>query len=65
MPSYVREIRPGGTLFLTLVTERRAPVFAVESARMALHEAMEACRRHHPFVLDAIAPFAGELGFQP
>ena len=54
MPNYVRAFRPGGTFFLTLVTERRAPIFACESARSMLHAALERCRQHHPFVLDAM-----------
>jgi putative transposase len=54
MPDYVRAFRPGGTFFLTLVTERRTPVFASESARAMLGAAFERCRKHHPFVLDAI-----------
>ena len=54
MPNYVRAFRPGGTFFLTLVTERRARIFACESARSMLHAALECCRRYHPFVLDAM-----------
>jgi putative transposase len=54
MPNYVRAFRPGGTFFLTLVTERRAPTFADQSARAILHDAIERCRLHHSFVLDAI-----------
>jgi len=54
MPNYIRAFRPGGTFFLTLVTERRAPIFADQSARTMLHDAIERCRAHHSFVLDAI-----------
>lgn len=54
MPNYKRAFRPGGTFFLTLVTERRAPVFASESARSILRMTFENCWRHHPFILDAI-----------
>ena len=50
MPNYLRAFRPGGTFFLTLVTERRAPMFADAPARSMLHAAFEQCRRHHPFV---------------
>jgi putative transposase len=53
MPYYVRAFRPGGTFFLTLVTEHRAPIFADEAARFLLHQSLESCRRHHPFTIDA------------
>lgn len=61
IPNYVRAFRPGGTFFLTLVTERRAPLFASESARSILRAAMEHCRRHHPFTLDAIVSLPDHL----
>lgn len=54
MSNYLRAFRPGGTFFLTLVTQRRAPIFADDSARSLLHAAFGRCRRHHPFALDAI-----------
>jgi len=54
MPNYRRAFRPGGTFFLTLVTECRAPIFARKFARTLLHAAIEKCRFHHPFNLDAI-----------
>ena len=54
MPNYVRAFQPGGTFFLTLVTDRRAPIFADESARTMLHAAMDRCRQLHPFALDAM-----------
>ncbi|MDB5355891.1 MAG: transposase [Phycisphaerales bacterium] len=54
MPNYLRALRPGGTFFLTLVTEGRALIFGAESARTMLHDAIERCRVHHPFTLDAI-----------
>jgi putative transposase len=54
MPNYTRAFRPGGTFFLTLVIEGRAPIFSGESARAILHDALDRCRVHHPFVLDAI-----------
>ena len=54
MPNYIRAFRPGGTFFLTAITERRAPVFAAESARAMLHAAFDFCRGYHPFTLDAI-----------
>jgi putative transposase len=54
MPNYRRAIQPGGTFFLTLVAERRAKVFETEIARTLLREAIEHCRKLHPFVLHAI-----------
>jgi len=54
MPNYMRAFRPGGTFFLTLVAERRAPIVVCESARSMLHAAFETCRRHHPFILEAM-----------
>ena len=54
MPNYVRAFRPGGTFFLTIVAERRAPIFANEHSRTLLHDAIEQCRKHRPFWLDAI-----------
>ena len=53
MPVYTRLFRPGGTFFLTLVTEARAPIFADQPARDLLHSAIERCRQLHPFTLDA------------
>src|SRR5690606_7642473 len=53
MPNYRRAFRPGGTFFLTLITERRAPLFAHDDARAMLRDAIEHCRTHHPFDLDA------------
>ena len=54
MPNYLRAFLPGGTFFLTLVTERRVPIFAAESARSMLHDAFARCGQLHPFTLDAI-----------
>ena len=54
MPNYVRVFRPGGTFFLTLVTERRAPLFAENHARTLLHDAIARCQSFHPFEIDAI-----------
>jgi putative transposase len=54
MPNYRRAFRPGGTFFLTLVTEGRAPIFSNEFARGFLHAAIDNCRVHHPFDPDAI-----------
>ena len=54
MPHYVRAFRPGGTFFLTLVTQRRAPLFADAAVRELLHEAIARCQSFHPFTIDAI-----------
>jgi len=54
MPTYVRAFQPGGTFFLTLVTEHRSPIFGNESCRSMLHAAIDRCREFHPFVLDAV-----------
>jgi putative transposase len=54
MPNYRRMRRQGGTFFLTLVTEHRAPLFRAESARALLRRAIENCRRLYPFPVDAI-----------
>ncbi len=54
MPDYRRAIQPGGTFFLTLVTERRATIFAGEPARALLRGSIEHCRQSHPFALNAI-----------
>jgi putative transposase len=54
MPNYRRAIVPGGTFFLTLVTQRRVPIFAAQDARANLRGALERCNEFHPFELDAI-----------
>jgi putative transposase len=54
MPFYRRLRRAGGTFFLTLVTENRAPIFAAEGPRLLLRGALIRCRTLHPFILDAI-----------
>jgi putative transposase len=54
MPNYRRAMQPGGTFFLTLVTERRRPIFAAGAARALLRKAIDRCRRFHPFELCAI-----------
>jgi putative transposase len=54
MPDYRRAFQPGGTFFFTLVTERRAPLFAQPSARRILREALNAVRTQRTFVTDAI-----------
>ena len=54
MPYYRRVLRAGGTFFLTLVTQNRAPIFVAEETRALLRDAIENCQRHHGFDLDAI-----------
>lgn len=54
MPYFRRVFVPGGTYFFTLVTERRAPLFADATARRLLHEAIAECGYRYPFALDAI-----------
>ena len=54
MPQYRRAFRPGGSFFLTMVTERRAPLFKDESARTLLRQAIDQCRVSRPFEIDAI-----------
>jgi putative transposase len=53
MAGYVRWYVPGGTYFFTLVTERRAPLFADADNRRRLHDAIAECRRTRPFDLVA------------
>jgi putative transposase len=54
MSDYRRAFQPGGTFFLTLVTENRTPIFADDGARAMLRNAIERCREFHPFELVAI-----------
>jgi putative transposase len=49
VPNYRRAHVPGGTFFLTLVAEGRAPRFDDPAARGWLHQAMAAVRRERPF----------------
>jgi putative transposase len=54
MPEYRRAFQPGGMFFFTLVTYRRRPILTDDSARRALHQAIDDVRKSHPFSLDAI-----------
>ena len=54
MPWYRRIFRPGGTYFLTLVTENRAPLFKDATNRRHLHRALMECGENRPFLIDAI-----------
>lgn len=53
MSDYRRYFVPGGTFFFTLVTERRAPLFANELARTLLGAAIRKCQEDHPFTVIA------------
>src|SRR3954453_9931148 len=53
MPTYRRAHVPGGTFFLTLVTENRAPLFRDDATRGLLRAAIADCRARRPFELDA------------
>jgi putative transposase len=54
MPYYRRAFVPGGTFFLTLITEGRAPILCDDQARPLLRAALSAARAARPFTLDAI-----------
>jgi len=49
MPDYKRLYIEGGTYFFTLVTARRAPVFAEPGTRLILRTAIQKVRCRHPF----------------
>jgi putative transposase len=49
MGSYVRWFVPGGTYFFTVVTERRAPLFAEAQCRTLMGEALRDVARERPF----------------
>jgi len=53
MPEYRRAFSPGGTFFFTAVTDRRRPIFAVDSAVDLLRKAMAHVQPRHPFTIDA------------
>ncbi len=61
MPMYSRAFRPGGTFFLTIVTEQRAPILGSEDALVMLRAAFERCRVHHPFEVDAMVVLRDHL----
>ena len=54
MSDYRRYFVPGGTYFFTLVTERRAPLFASAAARRLLGSVMRRCLLRYPVRLIAI-----------
>ncbi len=58
---YRRAIAPGGTLFFTVVTDRRRPILASAEAVDALREAFRSVRRSRPFEIDAIVVMPDHL----
>ena len=54
MADWRRVFEPGGTYCFTLVTERRAPIFADERSRAILRRALEATKARWPFEIVAI-----------
>jgi REP-associated tyrosine transposase len=53
MPEYRRNYQAGGTYFITIITEKRLPIFENSEARDCLHLAFEKTRKSHPFIIDA------------
>lgn len=49
MPEYRRAFVPGGTFFLTIVTNARKPLFVEASNVIRLHAAIETVRQERPF----------------
>src|SRR3954451_25026961 len=54
MPNYRRYFVPGGTYFFTIVTARRAPIFADEAACHLLGDCLRRVERERPFGVVAI-----------
>jgi putative transposase len=54
MSHYRRCYLPGGSFFLTAVTERRRNILCTDLARTCLRAAILECQHQHPFRLDAI-----------
>jgi putative transposase len=54
MPDYRRAYVPGGTFFFTLVTYGRGAFLCEDRARPILRSCLAACRRRHPFTIDAM-----------
>ena len=59
MPDYRRAYAPGGTVFFTLVTENRRPLFEEPAAVALFLGAVEKVRARHPFEVDAYVVAAG------
>ncbi len=54
MPDYRRAFVPGGTFFFTLVTNRRAKLFAGELGRTLLGDCFRECQEKWPFTIHSI-----------
>ena len=54
MSNYRRPYINGGTYFITQVTYQRHPWLCSDVGRVALREALQHVRKHHPFEIDAI-----------
>ncbi len=54
MSDYRRYFVAGGTFFFTVVTQRRAPLFADERARTLLGNVMRECFARHPVTVTAL-----------
>jgi putative transposase len=53
MPNYVRRYVPGASVFVTIVTDGRRPLFAEKPNVDRLRNAMAAERAAHPFEIEA------------
>ena len=54
MPNYRRAHVPGGSYFFTVVTNRRAPLFATSQARCLLGSLIRRCQLKWPFTINAL-----------
>ncbi|MCX5644595.1 MAG: transposase [Phycisphaerae bacterium] len=61
MPNYRRTFLAGGTFFFTLVTQRRRRLFADETARRCLGEAIREVQDQQPFEMTAIVLMPNHL----
>ena len=63
MPEYRRVYLPGTTLFLTLVTHKRAPLFAADENVALLRRAVSAVKSEMPFEVDGAVILPDHLHF--
>lgn len=63
MPQYRRAYTPGGTIFLTLVTYNRTPIFANSQNIVYLRSALAAMRAEMPFEITAAVVLPDHLHF--
>lgn len=63
MPVYRRAYTPGGTLFLTLVTHRRLPIFAEAENVARLRTALQQVMQEQPFEISAAVVLPDHLHF--